>query len=92
MAVDQAAGQDGKAKAALTKVVRAVIQPGGKDIDWQRVRAVGVVIGALAVLHGLKTRTWRYIHTFGAVLVIVSAGAGRLKAKFGGAAPAPEGK
>ena len=41
MAVDQAAGQDGKAKAALTKVVRAVTQPGGKDIDWQRVRAVG---------------------------------------------------
>jgi hypothetical protein len=32
---------------AITKTVRAVTRPGGKDVDWEKVRAVGAIIGAV---------------------------------------------
>jgi hypothetical protein len=54
MAVDQAPGQAGKAQAAISRVLVAVTQPGGKDADWEKVRAVGAIIGAAAVIHGSK--------------------------------------
>jgi len=57
MTADQSPKQPGKAQAAFTKTVRAVTQPAGKDIDWERVRAVSAIIGAITVLHGLKTRS-----------------------------------
>jgi orotate phosphoribosyltransferase-like protein len=42
---------------------------GGKvTVDWKRVGAAGSVIGGIAVMHGLKSRKWRSIHTFGVVL------------------------
>lgn len=70
MAADQEPKQAGKAQAALTKTVRAVTRPGGKDVDWEKVRTVGAIIGAVTLLHGLKTRTWRYTHTAAAALAI----------------------
>jgi len=39
MAGDQDPKQAGKAQAAITKTVRVVTQPGGKDVDWEKVRA-----------------------------------------------------
>jgi hypothetical protein len=92
MATDQSPGQTGKAQAALTRVVRAVTQPGGKDVDWEKVRAVGAIIGAIAVIHGLKTRSWRYIHTAAAALAIAAAAAARLKGKYAEASEAPANK
>jgi hypothetical protein len=92
MTADQSPEQAGKAQAALTKTVRAVTWPGGKDVDWERVRAVGAMIGAAAVIHGLKTRSWRYLHTAAAALAIGAAAAARLKAKYAGAPQAPENK
>jgi len=56
MTVDHAPSQDSKTRSVITTVVRAVTQPAGKNVDWQRVSAVGEVIGALAAFHGLKTR------------------------------------
>ena len=41
-------------------------------IDWKRVGAAGSVIGGIAVMHGLRTRKWRYMHTVGVALGIVS--------------------
>jgi hypothetical protein len=32
------------------------------------VRGAGSIIAGIAVMHGLKTRKWRYIHTFGVAL------------------------
>jgi len=87
MAADQAPGQAAKAQAAITRLVRAVTQPGGKDVDWEKVRAVGAIIGAVTVLHGLKTRSWRYLHTAAAALAVGAAAAGRLK-KFAEASEA----
>ena len=46
---------------------------GGKDVDWERVRAVGSMISAATVIHGLKTRSWRYVHTAAAALAIGAA-------------------
>ena len=79
-------------RSAVSTVVRAVTQPAGKNVDWQRVGAVGEVIGALAAIHGLKTRTWRFIRTAGIALGMGSTAAGFLKEKFGEAATAPENK
>jgi len=92
MTVDRAPGQDSKMRSAFTTVVRAVTQPAGKNVDWQRVGAVGEVIGALAAIHGLKTRTWRSIRTAGIALGIGSTAAGFLKERFGEAAQTPEDK
>jgi hypothetical protein len=92
MTVNHAPSQDSKMKSAIITVVRAVTQPAGRNVDWQRVSALGEVIGAVAAVHGLKTRTWRYIHTAGAALGMGSAAAGYLKEKFGEAARTPESK
>jgi hypothetical protein len=92
MAADQTPEQAGKAQAAITRVVRAVTEPGGKDVDWEKVRAVSAIIAAVTVIHGLKTRSWRYLHTAAAALAIGAAAAGRLKAKYAGASRAPESK
>jgi orotate phosphoribosyltransferase-like protein len=45
---------------------------GEMSIDWKKVGAAGSVIGGIAVIHGRRTREWRYIHTFGVALGIVS--------------------
>ena len=90
MTADQDPGQAGKAQAAITRLVRAVTQPAGKDIDWDKVRAAGAIIGAVTVIHGLRTRSWRYIHTAAAALAIGAAAAGRLKGKYAGTSQAPE--
>ena len=79
MAADQAPGQAEKEQAAITRLVRAVTQPGGKDVDWEKVGAVGGLIGAVTVIFGLRSRSWRYIHTAAGVLAIGAAVAGRLK-------------
>jgi len=42
------------------------------NIDWRRVGAAGSVIGGIATMHGLKTRKWCSIHTFGVVLGIAA--------------------
>jgi hypothetical protein len=86
MAVDQASTKDGEGESAITGFVRAVTQPGGMNIDWRRVGATGSVIGGIAVIYGLRTRRWRYIHTFCTVLVIAAEAAARLKEKHAGAA------
>jgi hypothetical protein len=92
MTADQSPKQAGKAQAALTKTVRAVTQPGGMDVDWGRVGAVSSIVGAVAVIHGLKTRSWRYLHTAAVVLAIGAAAAGRLKANYARASQAPDNK
>jgi len=89
MTTDQAPKQAGKAQAALTKTVRAVTQPGGNDVDWEKVGALGSIVGAVAVIHGLKTRSWRYLHTAAVVLAIGAAVAGRLKSKYAEGSQAP---
>jgi hypothetical protein len=46
---------------------------GGKvKVDWKRVGAAGSVIGGIAVMHGLKSRKWRSIHSFGVALGITA--------------------
>jgi hypothetical protein len=90
MTADQSQKQDGKAQAALTRTVRTVTQPGGRDVDWGRVGAVGSIVGAVAVLHGLNTRSWRYLRIGATALVIGAALAARLKAQYAEASPAPE--
>jgi hypothetical protein len=90
MTADQSPKQAGKTQTALTRTVRAVTQPGGKDVDWGRVGAVGSIVGAVAVLHGLNTRSWRYLRIAATTLVIGAAVAARLKAKYAGASQAPE--
>jgi hypothetical protein len=92
MTDDQAPAQPGKAQAAITKAARAATQPAGKDVDWDKVRAVGALIGAIAVIHGLKTRSWRYAHSAAAGLAIGAAAASRVKAKYVVAPDAPESK
>jgi hypothetical protein len=87
---DQSQKQAGKTQAALTRTVRAATQPGGKDVDWGRVGAVGSIVGAVAVLHGLNTRSWRYLRNGATALVIGAAVAARLKARYAGASSAPE--
>ena len=92
MTADQSPKQAGKAQTALATTVRAVTQPGGKDVDWERVGAVGSIVGAVAVIHGLKTRSWRYLHTAAVTLAIGAAVAGRLRAKYAGASQTPDNK
>jgi len=43
-----------------------------KDFDWKLVGGAGSIIGGIAVMHGLKNRKWRYIHTFGVLLGVVA--------------------
>ena len=89
MTTDQSPKQAGKAQAALTKTVQAVTQPGGKDVDWGKVGALGSIVGAVAVIHGLKTRSWRYLHTAAVALAIGAAVAGRLKPRYAEGPQAP---
>ena len=90
MTADQAPKQAGQARAAITRAAQAVAQPGGKDVDWGKVGAVGSIIGAVTVIHGLKTRSWRYLHTAAVALAIGAAVAGFLKTRYAGASDAPD--
>lgn len=88
MAADQALTRDQTAEPVLARYARAVTQPGGKTIDWPRVRATGEIIAGLTAIHGLRYRKWEYVHTFGVVLGFVATAAGILKKKYG-EAPRP---
>jgi hypothetical protein len=90
MTADQSPEQAGNAQSALTRTVRAVTQPGGKEVDWARVGAVGSIVGAVAVIHGLNTRSWRYLRIAAVGLAIGAGVAGFLKARYVGAPQAPE--
>jgi len=90
MTADQSPDQAGNAQTALTRTVRAVTQPGGKDVDWGKVGAVGSIVGAVAVIHGLNTRSWRYLRTAAVALAIGAGVAGFLKARYAVAPQAPE--
>lgn len=92
MTADESPKQAGKAQAAFSKTVRAVTQPGGMDVDWGKVGAVSSIAGAVAVLRGRQTRSWRYLHTAAVALAIGAAAAGRLKHRYAGTAQAPENK
>jgi hypothetical protein len=46
--------------------------PSGLQITLVTVGAAGSVIGGIAVIHGLKSRKWRSIHSFGVVLGITA--------------------
>jgi len=92
MTADQSAKQAGKAQAALTKTVLTVTRPGGMDVDWGKVDAVSSIAGAVAVLHGVKTRSWRYLHTAAVALAMGAAAAGWLKNKYPATEQAPENK
>jgi hypothetical protein len=48
------------------------------NIDWKTVGTAGTVIAGIAVLHGLTSREWRDIHTFGVVLGLAATLAPRL--------------
>ena len=89
MTADQAPGE---AQAVVPRLVRAIAQPGGMDIDWDRVHAVVSIIGAITLLHGLKTRSWRYTHTATTVLAIGTIAAGRLQKRYAGALRTAENK
>ena len=90
MTADQPPKQAGNAQATFTRSVRAVTQPGGKDVDWAKVGAVGSIVGAVAVIHGLNTRSWRYLRTAAVALAVGAGVAGFLKARYAGAPQAPE--
>ena len=92
MTADQAPKQAGQARAAINRAVQAVTQPGGKDVDWAKVGAVGSIIGAVTVIHGLKTRSWRYAHTATTVLAIGTMAAGRLQKRYARASRTAENK
>jgi hypothetical protein len=66
----------------IARVVRAVTQPGGRNIDWKKIRAAGAVIAGLSVILGIRHRRWRYTHTFGVILGVAAAAAARLKDKY----------
>lgn len=85
MAVDEASTKDDTAEPVISRVVRAVTQPGGMNVDWKKVRAGGAVIAGISVIHGLRHRSWRYVHSAGVVLGIAAAAAVRLKDKYAGA-------
>jgi hypothetical protein len=82
MADDQAPAKDATAEPVIARVVRAVTQPGGRNIDWKRVRAAGAVIAGISVLLGVRHRRWRHTHSFGVALGVAAAAAARLKDKY----------
>ena len=81
--------KDQTAEPTIARVARAVTQPGGRDIDWAKVRAASAVIAGICVLHGVRHRRWRYLHTFGVVLGVAAAAAALLQRKY---AEPPESK
>jgi hypothetical protein len=84
MAVDEGSTKDETAESVIARVVRAVTQPGGMNVDWKKVRAGGAVIAGISVIHGFRHRRWRYVHSVGVVLGIAAAAAARLKDKYVG--------
>ena len=90
MAADQVPTQAGDAEPGFARIVRAVTQPGGMDVDWEKVRAAGVIIGSAAAIYGLKNRSWRHVNTAATVLVIGAEVAARLKDRYVKPAGAPE--
>jgi hypothetical protein len=92
MAADQVPTQAGDAEPGFARLVRAVTQPGGQDIDWEKVHAAGVIVGSVAAIYALKNRSWRHVNTAATVLIFGSSIAGRLKARYVKAAEAPESK
>ncbi len=82
MAVDEASAKAETAEPVVARVVRAVTQPGGMNIDWKKVRAAGAVLAGMSVILGVRHRRWRYTHTAGMVLGIGAAAAARLKDKY----------
>ena len=77
-----ASAKDKTAEPTIARVARAVTQPGGRNVDWKRVRAAGAVIAGMSILLGVRHRRWRYTHTVGVVLGIAAAAAARLKDKY----------
>ena len=77
-----ASAKDEPEESVIARVARVVTQPGGKNIDWNKVRAAGAVIAGMSVLLGVRHRRWRYAHTIGVVLGIGAAAAARLKDKY----------
>lgn len=63
------------------RIVRAITRPGGINIDWARVRAGSAAIAGLALLHGVRHRSWRYVHTLAVVVGVAAAGATVLQKK-----------
>ena len=92
MTADQAPGQAGKAQAVVPRLARAIARPGGMDINWDQVHAVVGIIGAITLLHGLKTRSWRYAHTATTVLAVGTIAAGRLQKRYAEASRTAENK
>lgn len=88
MAADQASTKDPTAESTIARYVRAVTQPGGMNIDWPKIGAVGDVIVGLTAIRGLRHRKWQYAHNFGVALGFVAIAAGLLKKKYG-EAPRP---
>ena len=73
-----ASKKDG-ARSALSGLAQSVTQPGGMDVDWVKVRSAGAAIAGLALLHGVGSRRWRYMHTVGVVVGVAAALATILK-------------
>jgi hypothetical protein len=48
-------------------------------INWRMVGGAGSIVGGIAVMHGLKSRKWRYLHTFGLALGLVATVAPMVK-------------
>jgi hypothetical protein len=88
MAAGQASSKGESAKLGVADFVRSAAQQADK-IDWAKAGAAGTVIGGIAVIHGMRHRRWRYIHTIGVVLGIAAAIAPPL-IKLAGAKRAPE--
>jgi hypothetical protein len=82
MAANQAPATDGTADSLIVRVVRAVTQPGGMNIDWKRVRAAGAVIAGISVILGIRHRRWRYTHSIGVGLGVAAAALAGLKDKY----------
>ena len=82
MTADQAPGQAGKAQAGIHRIARAIARPGGMNINWDRIQGVVGIIGAITLLHGLKTRSWRRAHTATTVLTVGTVAAGLLKKRY----------
>jgi hypothetical protein len=82
MAASQAPAKNGTAESLIVRVVRTVTQPGGRNIDWKRVRAAGAVIAGISVILGIRHRRWRYTHSVGVGLGVAAAALARLKDKY----------
>jgi hypothetical protein len=82
MAVDEATAKDATAKPRIASVVRAITQPGGRSIDWKKVRAAGTVIAGISVILGVRHRRWRYTHRAGVALGLTAAAAAHLKGMY----------